>query len=370
MNTVALSEVIAPSGSRAGGDSEYPVFSVTKHSGFVRSDDYFKKQVYSRDLKGYKRVQPGDFAYATIHLDEGSVGIAPQDGLISPMYTVFAADASRVLPEYLIRFLKSPIALKQYDRLGKGSVHRRRSISLEVLGAMPVPLPPLDEQCRIATILDRADAMRAKRRQMLAHLDSLVGAVFNALFRDELPRRPIGAVAKVTTGQTPPTALEGMFEGPIPFVTPGDLGSGKPVLRSLTNEGARASRLVRPGATFVCCIGATIGKVGVASVGSAFNQQINAIEWDPAIVDDAYGHEAMKLLKPEIVAQGASTTLPLLPKGRFVKIEIPVPNLEDQRRFSAHVSRIDETRKRIEKVLEGDDRLFASVQARAFRGEL
>ena len=51
--------------------------------------------------KGYKLVEPGNFAYATIHLDEGSIGIAPERALISPMYTVFRVDESRVDPGYL-----------------------------------------------------------------------------------------------------------------------------------------------------------------------------------------------------------------------------------------------------------------------------
>ncbi len=82
-----------------------PVYSVTKHDGFVPSVEYFKKQVFSRDLSSYRVVEPGQFAYATIHLDEGSIGIAPERCLISPMYTVFTHDAARVHPDYLLGLL-------------------------------------------------------------------------------------------------------------------------------------------------------------------------------------------------------------------------------------------------------------------------
>ena len=70
MRMVPLGEVIRPSGSRANGSEAYPVYSVTKHAGFVPSLEYFKKQVFSRDKSGYRVVKPGDFAYATIHLDD------------------------------------------------------------------------------------------------------------------------------------------------------------------------------------------------------------------------------------------------------------------------------------------------------------
>ncbi len=46
---------------------------MTKHRGFVRSDEYFSKSVYSENTENYKVVRRGQFAYATIHLDEGSI---------------------------------------------------------------------------------------------------------------------------------------------------------------------------------------------------------------------------------------------------------------------------------------------------------
>lgn len=172
MKMVPLGEVIAPAGFKAGADTNHPVFSVTKHAGFVPSAEYFKKQVFSRELNGYKRVTQGDFAYATIHLDEGSIGIAPADGLISPMYTVFRPVETLVDSDYLLRFMKSPFAIAQYPRFGKGSVQRRKSISLDALCRLMVPLPPLDEQRRVAAILDHSSGLVAKRGAVVIQLEN------------------------------------------------------------------------------------------------------------------------------------------------------------------------------------------------------
>src|SRR5699024_12658592 len=95
------------------------------------------------------------------------------------------------------------------------------------------------------------------------------------------------------------------------FITPGDLTSSSPAARSLTREGAKRSQTVRAGATLVCCIGATIGKVGQATIASAFNQQINAIEWSDE-VNDTFGFWQLRLMRNEVARAGASTTLPIL----------------------------------------------------------
>lgn len=176
---VPLGDVARSTGTKAG-DSTAPVYSVTKHNGFVRSEEYFKKQVFSRDTSGYKLVSAGDFAYATIHLDEGSIGIAPESALISPMYTAFSVDTELVDPRYLIRYLKSPKALATYDRMGSGSVHRRRSIPFATLAKFRLPLPPLDEQRRIADILDRASSAVGTATQRLDATQRVVLSVWEA----------------------------------------------------------------------------------------------------------------------------------------------------------------------------------------------
>lgn len=239
------------------------------------------------------------------------------------------------------------------------------------LREIAVPRPTLDEQRRVAAILDQAVALRAKRRQVGAHIDAFTQSVFHDMFIVEArwPDMPIGALGRVVTGKTPPISKANMFGGGIPFVTPGDLGSGRPVTRWLSDEGALNSRVVRRGATLVCCIGATIGKIDLARVPSAFNQQINAVEWNHGI-DDSYGFEALKQIKQSIVGNAAATTLPLLTKGQFVKLTIPVPDVALQRMFAARVTQIETYGRVMSGSLLAHDELFGSLQSRAFRGEL
>ena len=160
-----------------------------------------------------------------------------------------------------------------------------------------------------------------------------------------------------------------MFGGSVPFVTPGDLDSSEIVKRTVTEMGAAEAEIVRSGATFVCCIGATIGKMSKARERSAFNQQINAIEWGQT-VDDDYGLSTLRFFKSKIAQWGASTTLPILKKSTFEKILIPVPSLPLQQDYARRVAAVEQLRSAQRASLAKLDELFASLQHRAFRGEL
>ncbi len=236
-------------------------------------------------------------------------------------------------------------------------------------------LPPLAEQRRIAVILDQADILRANRREALAQLDSLVQSIFIEMFGDPKTNTngwriaTLKSLGKVSTGGTPPSAIDGMFGGDVPFVTPGDLENDAPVRRTLTPAGADFVGTIRPGATLVCCIGATIGKMGKAKQQSAFNQQLNAVDWSDE-VDDDYGLAVLRFFKPTIITWGASTTLPILKKSSFEKIEIPVPPLKLQREFSKVIAKIEASCMVQKQQLLELNKFFSSLQAEAFSGKL
>ncbi len=259
------------------------------------------------------------------------------------------------------------------ESLGNGATFKE--VSKAIVSRIEIPLPPLSAQRRIADVLDRAEALRAKRRAALAELDSLTQSIFHDMFGDPVvnPKgwinKSLLELGKVVTGGTPSSDLPDMFGGPVPFVTPGDLESDAPAKRSLTLAGAGESRVVRGGSTLVCCIGATIGKMSIARERCAFNQQINAIEWSES-VDDIYGYSVLRLFKPTIKAWGASTTLPILKKSSFEKIEVPVPPLTVQREFAQKYRAVEKLKGCGQDALAQSDELFSSLQHRAFRGEL
>ena len=250
------------------------------------------------------------------------------------------------------------------------------SIRLGEIESMKVfaPRESMDRRW-IAEILDKADALRSKRRAALAQLDTLTQSIFLDMFGDPAtnpkgwPVAALRSLGRVTTGSTPPSAKEGMFDGAIPFLTPGDLESDQPIKRTVTDAGAEASRTVDAAATLVCCIGATIGKIGRSTVRSAFNQQINAVEWGERVHAE-YGYGVMRFFKPTIIAWGSSTTLPILKKSSFERIEIPVPPMTDQQEFALCIERVERIRATHRVALSTSNELFSVLQVMAFQGGL
>lgn len=379
MTAVPLAELVRPAGKKAGAETDLPVYSVTKHAGFVPSLEYFKKQVFSRDVAGYKLVEPGDFAYATIHLDEGSIGIAPERGLISPMYTVFSADDSRVDSDYLIRFLKSPRALAHYPQLGKGAIHRRKAISLTALGSLHVPLPPLPEQRRIAAILDHADALRAKRRQVLTHLDSVAEAVFHQMFdmqRDHLPF--VATCHRVTVGVVIKPASHYVETG-VPALRTLNVKAGRIVLDDLvyfseaSNNGPLAKSRLRVGDLVI----ARTGKAGTTAIVPPDLDGANAIDLIVATpnTDVALPVYLEALLNSEtgkrmVSGEARGQIQQHFNVGSLKSAPVAVPRLSLQHEFAQRVERVNRQRATLTDASLTDDALFASLQSRAFRGEL
>lgn len=135
-----------------------PVLSCTKYDGLVDSLTYFKKQIFSQDTAKYKVVERGQFAYATNHIEEGSIGY--QDflpaGLVSPMYTVFQPDAELIDSSYFYKLLKSEKMRQIFAARTNASVDRRGSLRWKDFARIPIALPSLAEQRKISQLLDEA----------------------------------------------------------------------------------------------------------------------------------------------------------------------------------------------------------------------
>lgn len=178
-----LGDVIRTAKVAKCGDATYPVLSMTMHDGIMLQSERFKKSLASIDQSNYKVVHYGQLVIG-FPIDEGVIYIqrTVTDGIMSPAYTVCDVNYDIIDPSYLELCLHSPQSMQYYKENLRGTTARRRSMPLDTLLALPLTLPPLDEQRKISAVLDKVSDLIAKRRQQLDKLDTLVKARFVEMF--------------------------------------------------------------------------------------------------------------------------------------------------------------------------------------------
>jgi type I restriction enzyme S subunit len=139
-------------------DKQLTVLSCTKYDGLVPSLEYFGRKIYSDDLSTYKIVKKNHFAYATNHIEEGSIGYNDvlDEALISPMYTIFKTDKS-VNDIFFFKLLKSHRLIYEYNARMEGSIDRRGGLRWSAFSIIKIKLPSFEEQTAVAQVLQSAD---------------------------------------------------------------------------------------------------------------------------------------------------------------------------------------------------------------------
>ena len=153
-----IDDVAKEVSERNGDNTTRPVLSCTKHQGLVDSLTYFGKRIFSEDLSNYKVVHRHQFAYATNHIDEGSIGYqdAYDEALISPIYTVFQANET-MDDRFLFLILKTETYRHIFSSNTSASVDRRGSLRWSDFAKIRVPRPSIEEQKAIVKVINTAD---------------------------------------------------------------------------------------------------------------------------------------------------------------------------------------------------------------------
>jgi len=157
------------------------------------------------------KVDKGDILYSMI----GSVGnyalVTDEPNYAIKNVALFKFIDNRLFNKFFLYLLNSPIVERQIEHAMKGGT--QKFVSLKVLRNLKIPLPPLNQQKKIAAILDAADAYRQKTKALIAKYDELTQSVFLEMFGDPklnnkgFERGLIGDLVKIQGGSQPPKKL-------------------------------------------------------------------------------------------------------------------------------------------------------------------
>ena len=263
------------------------------------------------------------------------------------------------------------------DRAAKGKTLNKAKLKI-----LKIPLPPLDEQRRIAAILDAADALRDKRREALTQLDTLLQCTFLNMFGDPVTNpmgwdaSPLADFCKTGTGGTPSRGkMQRYYEGgTIPWVKSGELreevitSTGEHITETALKE--TNVKLVPKDALLLALYGATVGRLGILGIQATTNQAVCHIIPNTLRVDLRYMFHSLSNQVSYLIGRGVGGAQPNISQGIIKSLAIPLPPLDLQHRFAAIVESVEHQKASQRAHLAELDTLFASLQSRAFRGDL
>ena len=289
-------------------------------------------------------------------------------------------DKRKLNNNYLYFFLTSPIFQEYILKTSRRAA--QAGFNKEDLARLQIPLPPLPEQKRIAEILDKADELRAKRKEALAQLDSLVQSTFLEMFGDPVTNPKgweieiISNIGEVITGSTPPRNNKEYYGDSIEWIKSDNINTPSYFLTTaseyLSISGKNVSKVAPVGSLLVTCIAGSpscIGNVAVANREVSFNQQINAFVPSERVLT-WYAFTCFLVGKKLIQSASNKSMKGMVSKSSFLKIPIPLPPLPLQQKFATIVESVERQKESMRAQLQEMDTLFASLQDRAFKGEL
>lgn len=391
---VRLGDYIRRRNEKNDGDQHLIVYTVSNEFGLIPSDEFFGKQVYSRDLSTYRIVRRNDFAYNPYRINVGSLALLSEDeaGLVSPAYTVFGVDRSaRLDPRFLLFLLKSPPVAAEIRRYAMSTGSVRRSLAFRDLAEFRVLLPPLAEQRAIAHVLRTVqDAIEATER-VIAATKELTRSLMRHLFTygpvpvQEVDRVPLkdtaigpvpvhwevttlGELGELLSGGTPAKGRADWWQGPVPWLSPKDMKQPRlhDTLDHISQEGVAAgSRLVPAGSVFVAVRGMALAKtipVCMAEAPMAFNQDVKAVVPGDAVLPEyllyclTYFREA---LMPHVGTSAHGTRR--LGTSALASLRLPVPGLYEQGLVVQALKSCDTVVETVSKQLAASRVLYSSL---------
>lgn len=331
-------------------------------------------------------VKSGDVLVSTVRPNLNAVAAVPieLDGAVaSTGFTVLRPDQTSLDSRYLFNWVKSPAFVEKMALLATGASYP--AVSDRIIKNSALPLPPLEEQRRIAEVLDKADALRQKRRLALQKLDTLLQSVFLQMFGDPVRNTKgwkayplkdlINESRPITYGILKPG--DNIDDG-VPYIRVVDMKDGEVLVENVKRTTPAISneykRSILKAGDLLLSIRGHVGRLAIvpASMDGANITQDTARLAPNEMVEADYLHDCLRSIhfQREMKRFTKGMAVQGINLGDVKQLPIPIPPIALQRKFGSMSSSFRELRKKALAAVEMAEKLFRSLQDRAFKGEL
>lgn len=310
----------------------------------------------------------------------------PASATIGGFISLLRANSGLVDSDYLYWWLVSD-AVQTLVRACARQTTNIANLSTARFLDLELPLPPLDEQRRIADILDAADALRRKRREALRLLDELQRATFLEMFGDPVtnpkgwPEVRLDTIANIASGITKGRAANAVTR-PVPYMRVANVLDGRISLadvRSIDATDEEIGRYALSAGDILLTEGGDPDKLGRGAVwrgtlatcihqNHVFRVRCDGSKANPHFVSAALSSERGKSYFARAAKQTTGIASINMTQLRAAPVLLP-PN-DEQRAWTRFLSSLDEARANVESHRTTTETFFAALLDRAFRGDL
>ena len=323
------------------------------HGNTIIDDETVMVSYGNRPSRANLKVKSGDIIFAKMQSTHKTLLI--DENLSNNIYSTgfFAVSPKKdiINKKCLFYLINNKVFLDQKDRNCSGAT--QKAINKQGLSLIELNVPALKDQEEICRILDTVENTIRIRQMQIKRLDDLVKARFVEMFGDpnktsKYQFTTLDKIGYIVTGGTPSTKNNEYYDSKdIMFIKPSDINENQITQINTSNmyisKKAKAAVHIFPkNIVLTTCIG-IIGKVGVLSKEGTCNQQINAIIPNGKI-NCWYLAYALLFKRPELNTIANAPVVPIINKTTFSKIQIFLPPLELQGKFSDFVEEIDKSK--------------------------
>ncbi|OHD68438.1 MAG: hypothetical protein A2W19_14040 [Spirochaetes bacterium RBG_16_49_21] len=258
------------------------------------------------------------------------------------------------------------------------------AITFVDLGKIKIPVPPLEDQIRIATLLSRIEELIAKRKESIQLLDEFVKSTFLEMFGDPVRNEKgwdvklLSKIGQFISGGTPSKEREDYWNGNFPWVSPKDMkvsyifDSQDHISEKVFHE--TSLKRINFGHILIVVRGMILAHsfpVAINMVPVSINQDMKAIQLEEEI-NVQYMMNCLismkRLILSSITTAGHGTKR--FDSNVMNKIMIPVPPLPLQNKFANIVEKVESVKVKYQNSFSELEKLYGAVSQRAFRGEI
>ena len=322
---------------------------------------------YSEVKKGFTYFQENDVLFAKITpcMENGKGGIARnlENGVAfgSTEFHVLRPDPNFMISSWLYYLTSWPEFRKECEKNMTGSAGQKR-VPKAFLENYEIQLPDLDEQRKIAAVLDKVSDLIAKRRQQLEKLDLLVKARFvemfgnpvsNTLHLPLLSLPELGEFGRGVSKHRPRNAPE-LLGGKYPLVQTGEIANADLYISSYKNTysdlGFQQSKMWKAG-TLCITIAANIAKTAILAFDACFPDSVVGFIANEK-TNNIFVHYWFSFFQQILEAQAPESAQKNINLKILSELKVIVPSIEVQNQFAAFVEQTEKTKITISRSLE------------------